>query len=428
MPHLSGEELLARIAAEHPEVAVIVISGLNQVETAVRCVKPGALRLLREDERGGPDRRRRPARAIRMQELERENREIASRVPRPAQPRHPEAFAGIVTRDRAMRPSSPTWRRSRGAAAAPRHRARAGPGRSSSRAPRTRSPAARAARGGERGRPRRRGLRGHALRPRARRVHRRRPARRGMIERAAGGTLFLDEIGDLAMASQVKLLRLAAGGRVLPARQRPAEAAPRASSSRRTRTSPRSRRPARSGATSTTGSARTSPRCRRCASGRGTCRSCSSTSSTRRPRPSSGKRKPTAPRQLARCSRTTTSPGTCASSGRWRSTPVSLPPGAASLDGCFMRAMRARGGEAAARRSRRGDPFPPARAAAHPPRGRGAPRRGGGARGRREPDDRRPPARRHAVRALEAAEGGARRRTSSLPMAASAGAGRLHWA
>ena len=32
--------------------------------------------------------------------------------------------------------------------------------------------------------------------------------RPGLVERAAGGTLFLDEIGDLAPASQVKLLRL----------------------------------------------------------------------------------------------------------------------------------------------------------------------------------------------------------------------------
>lgn len=32
--------------------------------------------------------------------------------------------------------------------------------------------------------------------------------RKGLIEKAAGGTLFLDEIGDLAMESQVKLLRL----------------------------------------------------------------------------------------------------------------------------------------------------------------------------------------------------------------------------
>ncbi len=40
--------------------------------------------------------------------------------------------------------------------------------------------------------------------------------RRGMVELAAGGTLFLDEIGDLAPASQVKLLRLIQDGEYLP--------------------------------------------------------------------------------------------------------------------------------------------------------------------------------------------------------------------
>ena len=41
-------------------------------------------------------------------------------------------------------------------------------------------------------------------------------ARRGMIEEAADGTLFLDEIGDLSIASQVKLLRLLQEGEYFP--------------------------------------------------------------------------------------------------------------------------------------------------------------------------------------------------------------------
>jgi DNA-binding NtrC family response regulator len=40
--------------------------------------------------------------------------------------------------------------------------------------------------------------------------------RRGLIEEAADGTLFLDEIGDLATASQVKLLRFLQEGEYLP--------------------------------------------------------------------------------------------------------------------------------------------------------------------------------------------------------------------
>jgi DNA-binding NtrC family response regulator len=41
-------------------------------------------------------------------------------------------------------------------------------------------------------------------------------ARPGLIEQAVAGTLFLDEIGDLALSSQVKLLRLLQEGEYLP--------------------------------------------------------------------------------------------------------------------------------------------------------------------------------------------------------------------
>ncbi len=41
-------------------------------------------------------------------------------------------------------------------------------------------------------------------------------SRSGLIEQAAGGTLLLDEIGDLALVSQVKLLRLLQEGEYLP--------------------------------------------------------------------------------------------------------------------------------------------------------------------------------------------------------------------
>lgn len=40
--------------------------------------------------------------------------------------------------------------------------------------------------------------------------------RKGLIESASGGTLFLDEIGDLSLPSQVKLLRLLQNGEYIP--------------------------------------------------------------------------------------------------------------------------------------------------------------------------------------------------------------------
>jgi len=101
MPHLSGEEVLQQIAAEHPEVAVIVVSGLNQLETAVRCVRLGAfdyhVKTEEEDRLVAA-----VLRAVRMQELRRENEEITGRF-LSGEIAHPEAFAGIVTRDATMR-------------------------------------------------------------------------------------------------------------------------------------------------------------------------------------------------------------------------------------------------------------------------------------------------------------------------------------
>ena len=42
MPKLSGEALLEMFAERYPQLPVIIISGINQVETAIRCVKLGA--------------------------------------------------------------------------------------------------------------------------------------------------------------------------------------------------------------------------------------------------------------------------------------------------------------------------------------------------------------------------------------------------
>ena len=94
MPFVSGEELLRRIAEEHPEISVIVISGMNQLETAVRCMQAGAfdyfVKTVEEDRVVKGVRR-----AIRMQELQRENREMRRRF-LDDRLEHPEAFAALA--------------------------------------------------------------------------------------------------------------------------------------------------------------------------------------------------------------------------------------------------------------------------------------------------------------------------------------------
>ncbi|HEY6009408.1 MAG TPA: response regulator, partial [Geobacteraceae bacterium] len=101
MPHLSGEELLGMIAEEHPEISVIVLSGLNQIETAVKCMRMGAfdylVKSVEEDRLLDSVRR-----AIRMQELQRENREMRRRFLNDRL-ECPEAFSDIVTNNKAMR-------------------------------------------------------------------------------------------------------------------------------------------------------------------------------------------------------------------------------------------------------------------------------------------------------------------------------------
>jgi DNA-binding NtrC family response regulator len=42
MPHIAGDELLPLVVKDYPEVPVIIITGLDQVETAVSCMKLGA--------------------------------------------------------------------------------------------------------------------------------------------------------------------------------------------------------------------------------------------------------------------------------------------------------------------------------------------------------------------------------------------------
>ena len=215
MPHLSGDQLIGLIAERHPEIAVIVISGMNQIESAVNCIKLGAfdyfVKTVEEDRLISG-----VLRAIRMLELERQNREMSSRM-LSGELKDPAAFAGIVTTDRTMHAIFSYIEAVALSTEPLLILGESGVGKELiARAAHTLS-----------------GCRGQLVSVNVAGLddvvfadtlfgHMRGAftgadqPRRGMIEEAADGTLFLDEIGDLSIASQVKLLRLLQEGEYFP--------------------------------------------------------------------------------------------------------------------------------------------------------------------------------------------------------------------
>ncbi len=207
MPHVTGEALLPQLVEHHPDVPVIIITGLNEVETAIQCMQAGAFdylvkpieetRLLSSVKR-----------AIELSELKQEysafkNRILSDKL------ENPEVFAALVTDNNIMhslfhymetigktqRPVLITGETGTGKELAARaiHDLSERPGE---------FVAVNIA-----------GLddtvfsdtlfghiRGAFTGAEAHRA--------GFIEKAARGTLFLDEIGDMPMQSQIKLLRL----------------------------------------------------------------------------------------------------------------------------------------------------------------------------------------------------------------------------
>ncbi len=100
MPHISGEELLAKIRQEFPEIPVIVVTGIDEADTAVRCMKEGALDYVVK-----PVERSRLVsvvrRAIELKELQTENKLLKEGMLSGVL-QNPEAFSGIVTKNRTM--------------------------------------------------------------------------------------------------------------------------------------------------------------------------------------------------------------------------------------------------------------------------------------------------------------------------------------
>ena len=215
MPHLSGEDLLEMLGKEHPEIPVIVLSGLNQLETAVRSMKLGAFDYFVksvEEERLMAGVRH----ALRLFELESENRELASGL-LGRELHHPEAFAELVTRDPKMLALFRYVEAIAGGSQPVLITGESGVGkelmaRAVHRIGRPKKPWVAVNIAGLDDNVFSDTLFGHT-RGAFTGADRIRP---GMVERAEGGTLFLDEIGDLCHASQVKLLRLLQEGEYFP--------------------------------------------------------------------------------------------------------------------------------------------------------------------------------------------------------------------
>ncbi len=101
MPHLAGDELLPQVVLDFPEVPVIIITGLDQVETAVSCMKLGAYDFftkVTEEERLVTGVKR----AITFGLLRRENSSLKEHFLKD-ELHNPDAFSHIITHNKSMR-------------------------------------------------------------------------------------------------------------------------------------------------------------------------------------------------------------------------------------------------------------------------------------------------------------------------------------
>ncbi len=215
MPFVSGLELLPEIARDYPDIPVIMITAVNELDTAVECMKSGAYDYLVkpvDDERLITTVKR----AIQFAEMRDENTLLKQYIMSDTI-EHPEFFAEIITQNKFMRSIFQYVEAVGGTSLPILVTGETGVGKELvARAIHKTS-----------------GRKGDFTAVNVAGVddklfsdmlfgHKKGAftgadqERKGMIERSSGGTLFLDEIGDLAIESQVKLLRLLQEGQYYP--------------------------------------------------------------------------------------------------------------------------------------------------------------------------------------------------------------------
>jgi DNA-binding NtrC family response regulator len=215
MPHVSGLELLKEIGEHYPEVAVIVISGLNNADAAVSALKAGAfdyfVKTTEEDRLVEGVRR-----TVLMQLMRRQNSSLQQRILSDRLD-HPEIFESFISKNKSvnavfhyvesistsMQPILITGESGTGKELI---------AKACHEASRRRGPLVTVNVAGLDDNTFLDTLFGHQQGAFPGAVK----ERKGLIEQAANGTLFLDEIGDLSQNSQVKLLRLLQEGEYHP--------------------------------------------------------------------------------------------------------------------------------------------------------------------------------------------------------------------
>jgi len=215
MPYLSGKEILEKAVQDFPDLPIIMLTGVDEIATAVECMKIGAFDYMVKPVEG--DRLVSSVkRAIEYQGLKQENSNLKKHL-LSDNLEHPEFFSEIVTINKTMRSIFQYIESIAGTTRPVLIIGDTGVGKELI-AKSIHSLSGREGNfvpvnvGGLDDNIFSDTLFGHkkgaftgADQPRG-----------GLIERAEGGTLFLDEIGDLEPASQVKLLRLLQEGEYYP--------------------------------------------------------------------------------------------------------------------------------------------------------------------------------------------------------------------
>jgi len=207
MPHIGGQNLLMNIAADFPDIPVIIVTGASDIDTAVQCIKKGAFDYLVK-----------PVDAERLitsvhqarsfNELQRENFSLKNHI-LTDEIENREAFSEIITGNRKMLSIFKYIESIAGTSQAVLITGETGVGKELiSKALHKLS-----------------GLSGPFVTVNVAGLDDNvfsdtlfghvkgaftgaETQRKGLIDQASGGTLLLDEIGDLSITSQVKLLRL----------------------------------------------------------------------------------------------------------------------------------------------------------------------------------------------------------------------------